>query len=118
MSSLSPANILSLPPATRSLLGALALISTFLFLLKLSSIDPTLRSHPSVWSSSSDSLGYPWVVVVPGKVMWYPWTLLLSGFAETSFVEVSLAPKFCIRSSSAVVNLKLHASRGRECGGG
>lgn len=69
----------TVPPATRALLGTLLLASSF-FLFFVSARDA---------AGDDGALQYPWIVVVPGKVMYYPWTLLVAGFAETSFLQVS-----------------------------
>lgn len=31
----------------------------------------------------------PWLVMVPGSSIWYPWTLLTAGWVEIGIVEVS-----------------------------
>lgn len=93
---LSP-QMLSLPPATKALTGTLIALSTFLFLLKLTA-EPASADGISTSLLASGgrdaSVAYPWLVVVPGQVGWYFWTLLSAGFVETTFIEVRLYMSF------------------------
>ncbi|SGY79145.1 BQ5605_C008g05054 [Microbotryum silenes-dioicae] len=78
-------SLLALPPATRALTGALVGMSLLLFALRLSLAPGDLKG---IFGASSDpSLVFPWLVLLPGSVMWYPWTLLTSSFVESNLLE-------------------------------
>lgn len=89
MSSLSfPAAITNLPSGTKYLTILLITLTSLLFLLKLRLKPEELNS---IFNSSTDStLYFPWLVLIPGNIVWYPWTLIISSFVENNFVEVSL----------------------------
>ncbi|GAA6007553.1 hypothetical protein JCM10207_006384 [Rhodosporidiobolus poonsookiae] len=80
---------LSLPPATRILTGTLFALSFLFFLLRVSLPDHDLKS---IFGAAGDaSLAFPWLVLVPGNVVWAPWTLLSAGFVETNLIEFLLS---------------------------
>ena len=77
----------AVPAATRLLLLALFLCSAFLALVRASAGPADLAG---VFRGGADAtLMYPWMVVVPGSVIWYPWTLLSAAFVEVNVIEVS-----------------------------
>lgn len=77
--------LLSLPPATRILTGLLISLSTLLFLLRIVFSPNDLKR---VFGATEDTtLAFPWLVLVPGSALWYPWTLALAGFVESNLVE-------------------------------
>lgn len=83
-----PAALVSLPPATRALTGVLIAFSSLLFVLRLS-IDP--RDIKAILGASGDNtLLFPWLLLLPGKVAYYPWTLITASAVETNLIEVSL----------------------------
>ncbi|ORY74510.1 eukaryotic integral membrane protein-domain-containing protein [Leucosporidium creatinivorum] len=86
MSSITlPTALLSLPPATRALTGALFILSSLLFVLRLS-LDP--KDIKGIFGASGDNtLVFPWLVLLPGNVVWYPWTLVTAAFVETNLIE-------------------------------
>ncbi|GAA5952772.1 hypothetical protein JCM21900_005796 [Sporobolomyces salmonicolor] len=76
---------LSLPPATRAFTAALVAFSSLFFLLRLSLAPTDLKA---IFNASSDvGVAFPWLVLVPGNVLWAPWTLLTAGFVETNLIE-------------------------------
>ncbi|KAL8293554.1 hypothetical protein RQP46_000255 [Phenoliferia psychrophenolica] len=78
-------SLLALPPATRALTAALFALSTLFFFLRLSLAPRDLKS---IFGATGDnSLAFPWLVLVPGSVLWYPWTLVTAAFVETNFIE-------------------------------
>ncbi|BGP47508.1 hypothetical protein JCM10450v2_003363 [Rhodotorula kratochvilovae] len=75
----------SLPPATRALTGVLVAASLLFLLLRLSVTPHDLKT---IFGATGDvSLVFPWLVLVPGNVIWAPWTLLTSAFVETNLIE-------------------------------
>ncbi|CDZ96708.1 Predicted membrane protein [Phaffia rhodozyma] len=89
-----------LPTVTRSLLIILLTTSTLAFLLRINSTSSSLRASPSSFPTGADTHitryglfhpapreDYPWLFCVPGKVFYYPWTILIAGFAEGNLVE-------------------------------
>ncbi|GAA5956674.1 hypothetical protein JCM10213_003315 [Rhodosporidiobolus nylandii] len=93
--------LLCLPPATRLLTCVLFTLSSLFFLLRV-----TLPEHEArnlLRASGGAAVAFPWLVLVPGNVIWAPWTLLTSGFVETNLIEVfstSLALWFSPSSTS------------------
>lgn len=88
-----PASITSLPPATRIVTALLVISTTLLFLLRLSLAPRDLKT---IFGASGDTtLAVPWLVLVPGSVVWYPWTLVTAAFAESNLVEVSRCFRVC-----------------------
>lgn len=81
----------SLPPATRSLTGALVAFTLLFTLLRLSVSPKDLRNLVGAAGGDS-SLLFPWLVLVPGNVGWAPWTLLTSSFVEVNLIEVRAVP--------------------------
>ncbi|GAA5987266.1 hypothetical protein JCM11641_003387 [Rhodosporidiobolus odoratus] len=81
--------LLSLPPATRILTVALFALSTLFFFLRftLPSASPTTLLH----ASGDAATAFPWLVLVPAKVIGRPWTLLTAGFVETNLIEFLLS---------------------------
>jgi hypothetical protein len=82
-----PAALISLPPATRALTAALVTLSTLLFVLRLSLAPKDIKG---IFGASGDNtLVFPWLVLLPGNVIWYPWTLVTAAFVESNLIEVS-----------------------------
>ncbi|KAL7417415.1 eukaryotic integral membrane protein-domain-containing protein [Mrakia frigida] len=83
----------SIPPATRYLtitLLAFSLLGAFLRIT--SSGDPQLGELASYGLfSPAPRQDYPWLFLVPGKVFYYPWTLLIAGFAEGNLIEFAIS---------------------------
>lgn len=69
------------PFATRITTATLVLLSLAALLLSTLARQNTDGGIPSV--------NLPWLVLVPGKSYWYPWTLLTAGWVELSFIGVS-----------------------------
>ncbi|BGP15462.1 hypothetical protein JCM10213v2_003441 [Rhodosporidiobolus nylandii] len=81
--------LLCLPPATRLLTCVLFTLSSLFFLLRV-----TLPEHEArnlLRASGGAAVAFPWLVLVPGNVIWAPWTLLTSGFVETNLIEFLLS---------------------------
>ncbi|KAG0150185.1 hypothetical protein CROQUDRAFT_38580 [Cronartium quercuum f. sp. fusiforme G11] len=78
--------ILQLPPGTRVLCGLLISLSVFiqLFRFSLSEVDLKAVFRGRV----DDSLAFPWLVIVPGSILWNPWTILTAGLCEVGLVEL------------------------------
>ncbi|KAK4052530.1 hypothetical protein OIO90_004297 [Microbotryomycetes sp. JL221] len=73
---------LSLPPATRALTLLLITCSTLLFVTRVA------QSPRDVKQALGASEGMvSWLVVTPGNVMWYPWTLFTSAFVENNLIQ-------------------------------
>ena len=82
-----PPVLSSLPPGTRALTAMLVGFSSLLFLLKLSS-NPS--DYKAILGASKDStLAFSYLVLVPGKVLYFPWTVLTAPFVEANLIEVS-----------------------------
>ncbi|KAK4047926.1 hypothetical protein OIV83_005110 [Microbotryomycetes sp. JL201] len=81
-SGFSSATVLSLPPATRALTLLLITCSTLLFLTRVTQAPRDVKQA----LGASDGM-VDWLVVTPGNVMWYPWTLLTSSFVENNLIE-------------------------------
>jgi hypothetical protein len=80
-----PAALTSLPPVTRTLTALLILFSTLVVLFQ-----PDVQNVLKGQGYAGMAVGeVDWVVLVPGRVMWFPWTLVTSTFVERNFVEVS-----------------------------
>ncbi|GAA5875441.1 hypothetical protein JCM8547_004406 [Rhodosporidiobolus lusitaniae] len=77
--------LLTLPPATRTLTLTLVSLSTLYLLLRLSL--PTHDLRTILGASGDAATAFPWLVLVPGKVVGRPWTLLTGGFVETNAIE-------------------------------
>ncbi|BGP55050.1 hypothetical protein JCM8202_000432 [Rhodotorula sphaerocarpa] len=75
----------SLPPATRALTVALVACTLLFTLLRLSVSPKDLRNL--LGASGDSSLLFPWLVLVPGNVLYAPWTLLVAAFVEVNLVE-------------------------------
>lgn len=88
----------SLPPATRYLTLSLVGLSVLYFFVHLS-VNP--RDLKGIFGATGDaSLAFPWLVLVPGNVIWAPWTLLTAAFVETNFPEVRSASFSDVRGST------------------
>lgn len=89
--------LVTLPPATRFLTLTLFTLSTLYFLLRLSLPEQDFKT---VLGPSGDAaLAFPWLLLVPGKVLWNPWTLLTAGFVETNLIEVRRFSSSCCFSA-------------------
>lgn len=89
-----------MPPATRLLTGLLVAFSLIGFLVRCvftSSLPSSPSSFPSGLDSPVGQYGifspaprqdFPWLFLVPGKVIYNPWTLITAGFAEGNLFEV------------------------------
>jgi hypothetical protein len=75
-----------IPFATRII--TLSLISASLVAILLS----TFAAQNS--NGGIPSVNLPWLVMVPGKSYWYPWTLLTAGWVELSVIGVSYLGPF------------------------
>lgn len=90
----------AVPPATRLLTGLLILFSTLGFFVRCvfpSSLPSSAASFPSGLETPLSQFGifspaprqdFPWLFLVPGKVLYHPWTLITAGFAEGNLIEV------------------------------
>lgn len=65
--------VTSIPPVTRAFTAATVVFSLLYYWLR--------------WTSD-DYFAPPWLVLVPGSSVFYPWTFLTSALVETSFIEV------------------------------
>lgn len=76
----------TVPTETRALFGAVIAATGLLLLLRSSLTTDDLKA---VFGAGQDSLlVFPWMVVVPGHVLWRPWTLLTAPFVESNLLEV------------------------------
>lgn len=78
--------VAQLPPATRGLLLSLVAVTVTVAVLRgLTGTEELKR----VFRGNQDSLlAFPYLVVVPGKVIWAPWTLLTAGLVEGNIIEL------------------------------
>jgi len=66
---------MSIPPATKAFTIITVLLSgTYLYL--------------STQQTSNEGAAFPYLVLVPGSCIWYPWTIITSGFVELHFIEL------------------------------
>ncbi|MBW0485187.1 hypothetical protein O181_024902 [Austropuccinia psidii MF-1] len=81
--------VLQLPIGTRILCGLLfsssILIQILQFGLSVTDLKTVFRG------SSDNALAFPWLVVVPGSVLWHPWTILTAGLCEVGIIELALS---------------------------
>lgn len=92
----------TVPPVTRLLTLALLGGSVFVGLLRASAGPADLAG---VFRGGYDAtLMYPWIVVVPGSVVWYPWTLLTAAFVEVNVIEVRTLPRTLFRLDSETLS--------------
>ncbi len=74
--SLAPLHfVASIPPATRAITAATVVFSLLYYFL--------------LWTGD-EKFSAPYLVLVPGSSLFYPWTFLTSAFVETTIIEVSL----------------------------
>ncbi|POW14682.1 hypothetical protein PSHT_07337 [Puccinia striiformis] len=78
--------VLQLPTGTRLLCGILLALSILVQLLRFSLSATDLKAI--FRGSTDDALAFPWLVVVPGSVIWNPWTLLTAGLCEVGVIEL------------------------------
>lgn len=66
---------MNIPPATKAFTIITVLLSgTYLYL--------------SSQQISNEGASFPYLVMVPGSAVWYPWTIITSGFVELHFIEL------------------------------
>lgn len=76
----------TVPLETRVLFGGIVGASSVLLLLRSSLTADDIKA---VFGAGQDSLlVFPWIVAVPGSVLWRPWTLLTAAFVESNLIEV------------------------------
>jgi len=77
--------IAAIPPATRYLSMGLVVATSVVSLLRASTEPADLSK---VFRGGQDALLlFPWIVTVPGSVIWNPWTLFTSAFVEGNVME-------------------------------
>ena len=77
-------SVLSMQLGTRVLLGVLISMSGLLAVLRTLQVG---GKNSALAAMHDDTLRYPYLVLVPGISVWYPWTLLTAAFCETTLVE-------------------------------
>lgn len=76
----------TVPLETKCLFGGVVAASSILLLLRSSLTAEDLKG---VFGAGQDSLlVFPWMICVPGYVLWRPWTLLTAGLVESNLLEV------------------------------
>ncbi|CDO72958.1 hypothetical protein BN946_scf185007.g12 [Trametes cinnabarina] len=65
--------VASIPPATRAITGATVAVSLLYYFLVF---------------TGSDVASLPWLVLIPGSSIFYPWTFLTSAFVESTIIEL------------------------------
>ena len=68
--------VASIPPTTRVVTAATIILSLFYYFL--------------LWTGD-ETFSAPYLVLVPGSSLFYPWTFLTSAFVESTVIEVSLS---------------------------
>lgn len=71
--------VASTPPVTRAFTAATVVLSFLYYWISWTSNDP---------------FAAPYLILVPGTSMFYPWSLLTAGLVETTLVEVCDLPVF------------------------
>nr|BDS00033.1 hypothesis protein 2 [Mycoleptodonoides aitchisonii] len=71
--------VASIPPATRAFTAVTIAFSLLYYFL--------------AWTSNDD-FSVPYLVLVPGSSIFYPWTFLTSAFVETNVIEVRVSPGY------------------------
>lgn len=87
-------SVYSVPNSTRILVGSLTLITSLIFLIKLShyrqAIDPHLKFH---------DLQVPYLQLIPRYTIFYPWAIVTAIFAEISVVAYVFSATILVVSS-------------------
>lgn len=78
--------VLQLPPGTKVLVALMVGLSTLIQLFRFSLSELDLKAV--FRGRMDDSLAFPWLVMVPGSVLWNPWTILTAGLCEVGIVEL------------------------------
>ncbi|CAH7675462.1 eukaryotic integral membrane protein-domain-containing protein [Phakopsora pachyrhizi] len=78
--------VLQLPTGTRILSTVLIGLSILIQILRFTLSPVDLKTL--FRGNSDDSLAFPWLVVVPGSVIWNPWTVLTAGLCEVGVIEL------------------------------
>ncbi|EGG00316.1 uncharacterized protein MELLADRAFT_118047 [Melampsora larici-populina 98AG31] len=78
--------VLQLPPGTKVLVALMVGLSTLIQLFRFSLSELDLKAV--FRGRMDDSLAFPWLVMVPGSVLWNPWTILTAGLCEVGLVEL------------------------------
>ncbi len=65
--------VASIPPATRAFTAATVVFSLLYYFL--------------LWTGD-ETFSAPYLVLIPGSSLFYPWTFLTSAFVESSIIEV------------------------------
>lgn len=73
--------VTSTPPVTRAFAAATVVLSLLYYWISWSSNDPYAA---------------PYLILVPGTSIFYPWSLLTAGLVETSLIEVRDLPGFTV----------------------
>lgn len=79
------ASLASIPWMTRVLCALLLSFSALLFLLRVFRTEEAV--HWFQFSRQDSAIAFPYLVIVPGVSIWYPWTLVTSAFCETTVTE-------------------------------
>lgn len=78
----------TVPLETRCLFASVVGATSVLLLLRSSLTADDLKA---VFGAGQDSLlVFPWIIAVPGYVLWRPWTLLTAPFVESNIIEVRM----------------------------
>ena len=64
--------------------------SSLLFMLKFSSNPSDYKAI--LGATKNSTLAFSYLVLVPGKVLYAPWTVITAPFVEANLIEVRLQP--------------------------
>jgi hypothetical protein len=84
----------NIPIGTRILTGTLVLFSLLHQVLSQLDANRATSAYDGVpETKNGDAYGVatasPYLVLVPGKSFWFPWTFLTAGWVETNIIQVS-----------------------------
>ncbi|KAF8604109.1 DUF1751-domain-containing protein [Ceratobasidium sp. AG-I] len=84
----SPLTIIQQTPPTTKIFTLCTVIFSLGYMLASYYDPPSPERSLTNWAGPDH---FPYLVVIPGSVLWYPWTLLTSMFVETHLIELALS---------------------------
>ncbi|KAG8716939.1 hypothetical protein FRC08_008512 [Ceratobasidium sp. 394] len=84
----SPLTIIQQTPPTTKIFTACTVVFSLGYIMGSYYAPPVPERSLTNWAGPDH---FPYLVVLPGSVLWYPWTLLTSVFVETRIIELILS---------------------------
>ncbi|QRV97519.1 integral membrane family protein [Ceratobasidium sp. AG-Ba] len=84
----SPLTIIQQTPPTTKIFTACTVVFSLGYIMGSYYAPPSTERSLTNWAGPDH---FPYLVVLPGSVLWYPWTLLTSVFVETRILELVLS---------------------------